>query len=558
MSSIDRHKILSLFPVAHSIVRNLADSGFEAYFVGGCVRDALLGRKIKDVDIVTNAQPDEVEKVFSDTRPVGKAFGIILVVEEGESFEVATFRKESGYKDFRRPSVVEYGSLEEDAARRDFSMNALYFDPFTDTLVDPIGGKRDLEKKIIRAIGTSEERFNEDRLRLLRAVRFVSQLGFEIESETLKAIEHLSLREQGEVFKGVSQERMTEEMKKLLLGHDVMKAVQLVQRLGWVAEIFQAAGLQSPKNNFSDASSAKNLNRLEESSVIKPNDSELSPGTKPTRSSNELGIAKSNLVVSDLGLGAKVSDEVFKAYCARQRFRDVESLAFWCLFEFLGFQFDKSHLGKLRLSLQTQKEIIEMRQWYAQVFNGDVPRLGWFREITFQESFVIFSQWLTIVADALESVHTSSFDDSSATKGRQVNSECDSTQRWEDIFVTLEAWQGKLKLANAENEKQNLRRRSNKRSGEQGADGTAAKQKNNETVFEQGVGQRGDEHRSGLQTGELDSSFYAPEPLVRGNDLMALGLKGSKLGETLHEIWMLQLEGKILTKEAALQFAISP
>src|SRR5580704_10629359 len=178
--------------VAKEIVARLQQAGFSAYWVGGCVRDFLLGRDPQDIDIATDARPDDVEKIFKRTVAVGKKFGVMVVIEDGHQFQVATFRSEENYQDGRRPEKVVFSSAREDALRRDFTVNALFYDPLTKTTHDWVGGEKDLHAKIIRTIGRAEERFGEDHLRLLRAVRLAAQLDFEIEPATFAAVKTLA------------------------------------------------------------------------------------------------------------------------------------------------------------------------------------------------------------------------------------------------------------------------------------------------------------------------------------------------------------------------------
>src|SRR5687768_15946789 len=173
---------------ATAIVRRLQKAGFEAFWVGGCVRDFLLGREPQDFDIATNARPEQTENLFPKTIPVGKQFGVLLVVEDGQEFQIATFRAESGYQDGRRPENVRFSDAREDAIRRDFTINGLFFDPISEQLHDWVDGEKDLRGKLIRTIGSPDERFGEDHLRLLRAIRFAAQLGFNIEPHTFAAV----------------------------------------------------------------------------------------------------------------------------------------------------------------------------------------------------------------------------------------------------------------------------------------------------------------------------------------------------------------------------------
>lgn len=198
------------YRAAADVVARLREAGFEAYFAGGCVRDRLLGRRPQDYDVATSARPEEVERLFRRTIAVGKAFGVVRVGCRGRWFETATFRKDGAYRDRRRPESVVYSSAEEDARRRDFTVNGMFEDPRDGRVVDFVGGRADLEARVLRAIGDPEERFDEDALRLLRAARFAAKEGFAIEPATRAALE----RRAGDLS-GVAPERMREELAKL-------------------------------------------------------------------------------------------------------------------------------------------------------------------------------------------------------------------------------------------------------------------------------------------------------------------------------------------------------
>ena len=173
---------------ALNILKQIHSAGFTAYFAGGAVRDNVLGRTPKDYDIATSARPEQIETLFKKTVAIGKAFGVIIVVQNGIETEVATFRKDAGYQDGRRPDSVNFCGAEEDAKRRDFTINGMFYNPIEDRRIDYVGGQEDLKKKIIRAIGDPDRRFAEDHLRMLRAVRFAHTLGFEIDPATRDAI----------------------------------------------------------------------------------------------------------------------------------------------------------------------------------------------------------------------------------------------------------------------------------------------------------------------------------------------------------------------------------
>ena len=196
--------------IAGEIIARLQSAGFAAFWVGGCVRDFLLGRTPLDFDIATDAKPEQVEKLFSKTIPVGRKFGVMIVVEGGQQFQVATFRAEADYQDGRRPEKIEFANAEADAARRDFTVNGLFYDPLTEKIHDWVGGEKDLRARIIRTIGLPAERFGEDHLRMLRAVRFAARLGFEIEAKTFAAIQTFAPK-----IKLISAERVRDELLKL-------------------------------------------------------------------------------------------------------------------------------------------------------------------------------------------------------------------------------------------------------------------------------------------------------------------------------------------------------
>ena len=196
---------------ATDIVKKLRAKGHVAYFAGGCVRDTLLGLTPKDYDVATDATPDKVLSLFARTKKVGAAFGVVVIRYDGHDIEVATFRKEAGYSDHRRPDNVTFTDAEEDAKRRDFTINGMFFDPISDEIVDFVGGRDDLEHRVLRAIGDPAERFSEDYLRMLRAVRFAARLGFKIEQETATAI-----RDNAESIRDISAERVRMELERII------------------------------------------------------------------------------------------------------------------------------------------------------------------------------------------------------------------------------------------------------------------------------------------------------------------------------------------------------
>ncbi|MCJ8006656.1 CCA tRNA nucleotidyltransferase [Lederbergia wuyishanensis] len=210
------------FLAATPVLEKIEKAGFEAYFVGGAVRDYLLNREIHDVDIATSATPHEIKNIFPSTVDVGIEHGTILVLFKGQGFEVTTFRSESNYEDFRRPASVTFiRSLEEDLRRRDFTMNAIAMDR-EGRLIDPFNGKNAIDYQIIETVGEASERFKEDALRVMRAIRFVSQLGFSLDRNTER-----EMANSAHLLKHISIERITAEMTKLLSGTYREKALSI-------------------------------------------------------------------------------------------------------------------------------------------------------------------------------------------------------------------------------------------------------------------------------------------------------------------------------------------
>lgn len=209
------------------IIKTLRENGFNALWAGGCVRDMLLGIKPKDFDIATDAKPHQVESLFENTKPVGKAFGVILVKSEGHEFEIASFRDESDYLDGRRPSKIEFASDYEDAIRRDFTINGMFYDPIEDQIIDHVGGQKDLDFKLIKFIGSCEQRILEDHLRILRAVRFKNTLAFQYHPETYKA-----LKKHASLIRKISNERIQEELNKMLKCKNRVDAINDLEDLG--------------------------------------------------------------------------------------------------------------------------------------------------------------------------------------------------------------------------------------------------------------------------------------------------------------------------------------
>lgn len=217
---------------ARNVARKLREHGHRACFAGGSVRDLLMGLELTEIDIATDATPPMIQKIFSKTIPVGAKFGVMLVLERGFCFEVATFRSDEGYSDGRHPDKVSFSSLEEDVKRRDFTINGLMLDPETDEIIDLVHGREDIERGLVRAIGDPAERFREDKLRIMRGIRFAARFDFQIEENTLRAI-----KTSAPEINQVSAERIGEELKKTFAGPNPARALRLYSETGVLEQV---------------------------------------------------------------------------------------------------------------------------------------------------------------------------------------------------------------------------------------------------------------------------------------------------------------------------------
>ncbi len=218
---------------AIKIVKRLRSYGYEALLAGGCVRDMLLGRPASDYDVATSALPEDVIRLFERTLKVGAKFGVVIVLVKGQQVEVATFRTESGYINGRHPATVKFAGAADDAGRRDFTINGMFYDPVDDKIVDYVDGQADLNRCIIRTIGKPQERFSEDYLRMLRAVRFSTQLGFEIEPATFSAI-----CSNAKNIAKISGERIAAELEGILIDPNRSAGVSLLVESGLAEAVF--------------------------------------------------------------------------------------------------------------------------------------------------------------------------------------------------------------------------------------------------------------------------------------------------------------------------------
>ena len=227
---------------AIKIIERLHREGFQALLAGGCVRDMLLRRRAKDFDVATNAEPKDVIKMFRRTLKVGAKFGVVIVLIEDKQVEVATFRTETGYADGRHPASVKFADAAEDASRRDFTINGMFYDPLKKMVIDYVGGRADLKKRLVRTIGKPRDRFGEDYLRMLRAVRFSTQLGFAIERQSWSAI----CSNSKSIVK-ISGERIAMELEGILVSPNRAAGVSLLIKSGLAEAIFPAFGGEPAK-----------------------------------------------------------------------------------------------------------------------------------------------------------------------------------------------------------------------------------------------------------------------------------------------------------------------
>ncbi len=236
---------LTKYRMAAEIVRTLKEAGHQAYFVGGCVRDLVMGKPPQDFDVATSAHPEEIGRLFKRMIPVGAKFGVMLVMKGPHPFEVATFRTDIGYKDGRHPERVVFTSSKEDALRRDFTVNGLFFDPLKKRVIDYVKGQEDIRRRMIRAIGDPVKRFQEDRLRMLRAIRFTVNLEFSIDPETFRAV----CKEAAQITE-VSHERIRDELVKLFTGPHPGKGLALLDESGLLSvllpEVAKMKGVPQP------------------------------------------------------------------------------------------------------------------------------------------------------------------------------------------------------------------------------------------------------------------------------------------------------------------------
>lgn len=237
---------------AYQVVKTLQNAGYQALWAGGCVRDQLVGKVPKDYDVATNATPDQVRLLFGKKRTlaIGASFGVITVLgpKTADPIEVATFRRDTGYSDGRRPDAIEFTDAREDAIRRDFTINGMFFDPVSEQVIDYVEGQADLRRKVIRAIGNPHERIDEDKLRMLRAVRFAANFDFALDAETLAAIQ-----QHAREINVVSGERIGAELRRMLAHPNRVVALELLRESMLLDQLLPTSrGFQIASQNGSE------------------------------------------------------------------------------------------------------------------------------------------------------------------------------------------------------------------------------------------------------------------------------------------------------------------
>lgn len=370
-------------PTSIEIIEILKKAGHEAYWAGGCVRDMLLGIEPKDFDIVTSAKPDEIENLLEHTIPIGKKFGVILAIKNGHSFEIATFRSDGGYSDGRRPDAVQFTTAKEDALRRDFTINAMFYDPTKDQIIDYVGGQKDMEDKLIRFIGDPEQRIKEDHLRILRAVRFKNVYDMQYHPDTYEEINKYV-----HLIKDISIERVADELNKMILSDIPGQAFEELFEIGAlkhiIPELCNLKGLAQPRKFHTEGDvwdhTIRSLNSLTDEDI----DRNPLPEKPPS-----LGL-KWAVLLHDIGKHA-----AFKIDNDRIRYDGHAEL---------GAEISKKILNKLKFP----KKIIDHVFWLVkhhmmlmQLFDmPDKRKRHWFLEPFFEDLLEVFR------ADALGIVPT--------------------------------------------------------------------------------------------------------------------------------------------------------
>lgn len=372
---------------AAAIVEHLKSNGYRSYLAGGCVRDFVMNQKPKDFDIATAATPDEITGLFRRTVPLGARFGVIIIIKDRAQYEVATFRTDHGYSDGRRPDKVCFSSPEEDARRRDFTLNGMFFDPAEKKVIDYVDGQKDIDRRIIRAIGSADERFSEDRLRMLRAVRFSARFNFSIEKNTMEAI-----RKHRREIRSVSPERLREEITKMLTDPNPGKAFRCLRETGLLQEVLpevdDMVGVNQPPQYHPEGDVFEHtclmLDGLKSPSEVLAWSVLLHDVGKPPtyrEASDRIRFHNHNRV------GAKITERI----CRRLRFsNDMRDAIFTCVdnhMNFMNVQVMRQSTLKKLLRRLTFRDELALHKLDCQASHGDLSNWAFLTEkaSTFKE-----------------------------------------------------------------------------------------------------------------------------------------------------------------------------
>ena len=351
-----------LWRAASGIVSRLREAGHQAVFAGGCVRDWLLGNPPKDIDIATSANPEEVKALFSRHHAVGESFGVVIVVEDEIPFEVATFRAEAGYSDGRHPDLVEFTDARRDVERRDFTINGLLLDPLSMKVIDYVEGQADLKLGVVRAIGEPADRFEEDHLRMLRAVRFAARFGFTIHPDTLRAI-----RASAAKVALVSEERIRDELIGIFGGPHPDRGLDLLDETGLLKEVLPEVaamkGVSQPPQFHPEGDvyvhTRMMLGLMENPSTGLAFGVLLHDVAKPTTQVEEdrirfpqhekAGADLTGAICNRLRFSNALKDQIKSLVAGHMRFKDVRMMKRSTLKRFLGQEHLEDHLELHRL-----------------------------------------------------------------------------------------------------------------------------------------------------------------------------------------------------------------
>ncbi len=357
---------------AMNIIQKLNQAGKLAYFAGGSVRDAVMGNNPSDIDMATSASPEEIISLFRRTVAVGKAFGVIVVIMGNYQYEVATFRKDGLYVDGRRPIHIDFASPEEDVMRRDFTVNGLLYNPLTRELMDYVGGMDDILTKTIRTIGNPEERFTEDKLRLLRCIRFAVRLDFQIEKDTFRAVKKLS----GSINE-ISKERIASELEKILTSRNPAAAVRLLDESGLLEQILpevsRLKGVEQPEEFHPEGDVFEHTIKMLElgkdftfplalavllHDIGKPATQEFLDRIRFNLHEKE-GAKMAALVCERLKLSNSITERVCNLVLHHMRFKDVQKMKISTLKKFLRMDYFPEHLELHRLDCLSSHGLLD-------------------------------------------------------------------------------------------------------------------------------------------------------------------------------------------------------